>query len=205
MVNQIMSASLPGLEFKCFPGKKTIPTASHGAGRPFMTYSRASGTKSTSIISTCFSISQAASCHPSMTHTLSPSAPSPRLSFPPETVFPRSPGTYLLTPQIPALVSPSVVAPSKDPFHDPSIYILPGITIIMTIVTCLVINCLYFLIEIKFHEVCLLFFLILYANCLFVVVVQSPSHIQLFVTPWTAAHQASVLHFFPEFAQTHAD
>ena len=140
-----------------------------------------------------------------MTHTLSPSAPSPRLSFPPETVFPRSPGTYLLTPQIPALVSPSVVAPSKDPFHDPSIYILPGITIIMTIVTCLVINCLYFLIEIKFHEVCLLFFLILYANCLFVVVVQSPSHIQLFVTPWTAAHQASVLHFFPEFAQTHAD
>ena len=77
--------------------------------------------------------------------------------------------------------------------------------VIKTIITSLVINCLYFLIETKFHEVCLLFFLVLYAKCLFVVVVQSPSHIQLFVTPWTAAHQASVLHFSPEFAQTHAD
>ena len=35
-----------------------------------------------------------------------------------------------------------------------------------------------------------------------VVVVQSLSHVQLFVTPWTAAHQASVLHYLPEFAQT---
>ena len=26
----------------------------------------------------------------------------------------------------------------------------------------------------------------------FVVVVQSPSHVRLFVTPWTAAHQASL-------------
>ena len=36
------------------------------------------------------------------------------------------------------------------------------------------------------------------------VIVQSLSHALLFVTPWTAAHQASpVLHYLPEFAQTH--
>ena len=34
-----------------------------------------------------------------------------------------------------------------------------------------------------------------------VVVLQSPSHVWLFVTPWTAARQASFLHFLPEFAQ----
>ena len=35
-------------------------------------------------------------------------------------------------------------------------------------------------------------------------VVQSFSHVWLFVIPWTAAHQASpVLHRLPEFAQTH--
>ena len=34
----------------------------------------------------------------------------------------------------------------------------------------------------------------------------SPSRVQLFVTPWTAAHQASLCvlhHYLPEFAQTH--
>ena len=38
-----------------------------------------------------------------------------------------------------------------------------------------------------------------------VVVVQSLRNVILFVTPWTAAHQASfpVLHYLPEFAQTH--
>ena len=34
-----------------------------------------------------------------------------------------------------------------------------------------------------------------------VVVLRSPSHVRLFVTPWTAARQASFLHFLPEFAQ----
>ena len=34
-----------------------------------------------------------------------------------------------------------------------------------------------------------------------VVVVQLPSHVQLFVTPWTAAHQASLS--LPESAQIH--
>ena len=37
-----------------------------------------------------------------------------------------------------------------------------------------------------------------------VVVDQSFSHVQIFVTPWTAARQASlVLHHLLEFAQTH--
>ena len=38
-----------------------------------------------------------------------------------------------------------------------------------------------------------------------VIVVQSLRNITLFMTPWTAAHQASfsVLHYLPEFAQTH--
>ena len=38
-----------------------------------------------------------------------------------------------------------------------------------------------------------------------IVVVQSLRNVILFVTPWTAAHQASfpVLHYLPEFAQTH--
>ena len=36
------------------------------------------------------------------------------------------------------------------------------------------------------------------------VVVQLLSHVQLFMTPWTAACQASVfLYYLPEFAQTH--
>ena len=35
------------------------------------------------------------------------------------------------------------------------------------------------------------------------VVVQLLSHVWLFVTPWTAAHQAPVLHYVPEFAQIH--
>jgi len=34
--------------------------------------------------------------------------------------------------------------------------------------------------------------------------VQSLSHVQLFATPWTAAHQASLVHHqLPEFSQTH--
>ena len=36
-----------------------------------------------------------------------------------------------------------------------------------------------------------------------VVVSQLLSPVQLFETPWTAACQASVLHYFPEFAQIH--
>ena len=37
-----------------------------------------------------------------------------------------------------------------------------------------------------------------------IVVVQSLSRVQLFATQWTAAHQAfPVLHYLPEFAQTH--
>ena len=39
-----------------------------------------------------------------------------------------------------------------------------------------------------------------------VIVVQSLNHVQLFVTPWTAAHQAlfcAVFHYLPEFVQTH--
>ena len=36
-----------------------------------------------------------------------------------------------------------------------------------------------------------------------IVVVQSPSHVQLFATPWTAAHQASPYHYLPESAQIH--
>ena len=35
------------------------------------------------------------------------------------------------------------------------------------------------------------------------VVVQSLSHVQLFATPWTAAHQASPSHYLPESAQIH--
>ena len=39
---------------------------------------------------------------------------------------------------------------------------------------------------------------------LYVAAVQSLSHVQLFARPWTAACQASpVLHYLPEFAQTH--
>ena len=34
----------------------------------------------------------------------------------------------------------------------------------------------------------------------FVTVVQLLSHVQFFVIPWTAAHQASVLHYLPGFA-----
>ena len=38
----------------------------------------------------------------------------------------------------------------------------------------------------------------------FIIVVQSLNLVWLFVTPWTAAHQASpVLHHLPEFAQAH--
>ena len=37
----------------------------------------------------------------------------------------------------------------------------------------------------------------------FVVVVQSLSCVWLFVTPWTAAHQASLLPYLPEFARVH--
>ena len=33
--------------------------------------------------------------------------------------------------------------------------------------------------------------------------VQLLSHVRLFVTPWTAAHQASVLHYLPELVQIH--
>ena len=33
--------------------------------------------------------------------------------------------------------------------------------------------------------------------------VQSLSHVPLFATPWTAAHQASLHHQLPEFTQTH--
>ena len=37
-----------------------------------------------------------------------------------------------------------------------------------------------------------------------IVTAQLLSHVLLFVTPWTAAHQAPpVLHYLPEFAQTH--
>ena len=36
------------------------------------------------------------------------------------------------------------------------------------------------------------------------VVVQSLSHVQLFVTPWIAVHQASLFFTVSEFAQTHA-
>ena len=39
-------------------------------------------------------------------------------------------------------------------------------------------------------------------NCFLIVVVQSLSHIQLFATPWTAAHQAPLSITIPEFAQT---
>ena len=39
---------------------------------------------------------------------------------------------------------------------------------------------------------------------LYFVVVQSLSHVRLFETPWTAAHQASFVHHqLPEFTQTH--
>ena len=36
-----------------------------------------------------------------------------------------------------------------------------------------------------------------------IVVVQSLSLVGLFVTPWTAAPDFPVLHYLPEFAQTH--
>ena len=36
-----------------------------------------------------------------------------------------------------------------------------------------------------------------------VIVVQLLNYVQLFVTPWTAAHQASVLRYLSEFAQTY--
>ena len=38
---------------------------------------------------------------------------------------------------------------------------------------------------------------------IFFVVFPLLSHVQLFVVPWTAALQDSVLHYLPEFAQTH--
>ena len=44
---------------------------------------------------------------------------------------------------------------------------------------------------------------ILRTSILLVVAVQSLSHVQLFVTPWTAVCQASVLHYLSEFAQIH--
>ena len=45
---------------------------------------------------------------------------------------------------------------------------------------------------------------ILFVCTVVVVIVQSLSHIRLFVTPWTAACQASfVLHHLPELTQTH--
>ena len=36
-----------------------------------------------------------------------------------------------------------------------------------------------------------------------IIVVQLPSHVWLFTTPWTEVHQASVCHRLQEFAQTH--
>ena len=42
-----------------------------------------------------------------------------------------------------------------------------------------------------------------YVQMFIVVVGQLLSHIQLSAAPWTARHQASVLHNLPEFAQTH--
>ena len=36
-----------------------------------------------------------------------------------------------------------------------------------------------------------------------IIVVQLPSHVQLFATPWTAAPGFPVLHQLPELAQTH--
>ena len=36
-----------------------------------------------------------------------------------------------------------------------------------------------------------------------VVVIQSLSHVRFFVTPWTGTPGFPVLHYFPEFAQTH--
>ena len=36
-----------------------------------------------------------------------------------------------------------------------------------------------------------------------VIVVQLLNYVQLFVTRWTAAHQASILHYLSEFAQTY--
>ena len=46
--------------------------------------------------------------------------------------------------------------------------------------------------------------LVLSSQRWFVVVVQSPRHVWLFVTPWTAACQGpSVPHHLPEFAQVH--
>ena len=44
---------------------------------------------------------------------------------------------------------------------------------------------------------------ILRTPILLVVAVQWLSCVRLFVTPWTAACQASVLHYLPEIAQTH--
>ena len=130
MVNQIVSLPLPGLTRVWTLSWKGNNSRSHlwcwGALHDlFLGF----WDQSTSIISTYFSLGHAAPCHPSLTQILSQSVPLPRLSFPPETFFPRSPGTYFISPQIPALVSPSLVTPSKDPSHDLSIYILPGITI----------------------------------------------------------------------------
>ena len=36
-----------------------------------------------------------------------------------------------------------------------------------------------------------------------IVAVQALSHVRLFVTPETAAHQSSVLHYLPEITQIH--
>ena len=46
-------------------------------------------------------------------------------------------------------------------------------------------------------------FLVGFQHCLFLVVVQSLSHVQLFVTPWTAAHQASLSLVVSQITQTH--
>ena len=52
------------------------------------------------------------------------------------------------------------------------------------------------------QSICFEFLHILVKHLL--VIVQSLSCVRLFVTPWTATFQASlVLHYFPEFAQCH--
>ena len=43
-----------------------------------------------------------------------------------------------------------------------------------------------------------------FGQCRLFVVVWLLSHVQLYVTPWTAVHQASILHCLLEFAQIHA-
>ena len=46
-------------------------------------------------------------------------------------------------------------------------------------------------------------FLVGFQHRLFLVVVQSLSHVQLFATPWTAAHQASLSFIVSQITQTH--